>query len=292
MTISRLLHTLIDSSVLNNFIRTTKPVILDATRNGLEIFSKFHIPGARYFDQSRCVQPTPTCVHGFPEHSCFEKYVQELGLKSDEPIVIYDQGLVPVSASRAKWTLDAFGFKKVLVLNGGLKTWVANNGTVTDEIAHYEKSDCKLSVLDNLIVNFDKMERIVHNDSHVILDTRNEGNFKGILPEPSSSTVHVLSQANQPLPVKMYAGHMPGAINFNLGRVINPENGTIIEDPNELKNVFDETDIDLSKPVVTVCYNGNNASLLRLVLNMVGKTDVSVYYGSWTEYGQLCKINK
>ena len=43
--------------------------------------------------------------------------------------------------------------------------------------------------------------------------------------------------------------------------------------------------VDLAKPVVTTCGSGITASVLALALHEVGRTDVAVYDGSWTEWG-------
>ena len=43
--------------------------------------------------------------------------------------------------------------------------------------------------------------------------------------------------------------------------------------------------IDLAKPVVTSCGSGVTASVLALGLHVVGRPDVAVYDGSWTEWG-------
>ena len=43
--------------------------------------------------------------------------------------------------------------------------------------------------------------------------------------------------------------------------------------------------IDLNKPVVTSCGSGVTACVLALGLHLIGKEDVAVYDGSWSEWG-------
>jgi thiosulfate/3-mercaptopyruvate sulfurtransferase len=41
----------------------------------------------------------------------------------------------------------------------------------------------------------------------------------------------------------------------------------------------------LTAPIITTCGSGVSASLLALALARVGRADVAVYDGSWSEWG-------
>ena len=41
----------------------------------------------------------------------------------------------------------------------------------------------------------------------------------------------------------------------------------------------------MTKPVITTCGSGVSAAVLNLGLELIGKTDHSLYDGSWTEWG-------
>jgi thiosulfate/3-mercaptopyruvate sulfurtransferase len=43
--------------------------------------------------------------------------------------------------------------------------------------------------------------------------------------------------------------------------------------------------IDLARPIVTTCGSGVTASVLALALHQLGRSDVAVYDGSWSEWG-------
>ena len=44
---------------------------------------------------------------------------------------------------------------------------------------------------------------------------------------------------------------------------------------------------DMNKPVITTCGSGVTAAVLALALERIGKTDHSLYDGSWTEWGMF-----
>ena len=48
---------------------------------------------------------------------------------------------------------------------------------------------------------------------------------------------------------------------------------------------FEQAGVDLSRPIVTSCGSGVSASVLALALARLGREDVAVYDGSWTEWG-------
>jgi thiosulfate/3-mercaptopyruvate sulfurtransferase len=74
---------------------------------------------------------------------------------------------------------------------------------------------------------------------------------------------------------------MPGAINVHYRKLI-AEDGTL-RPPAEIKAAFSH--VDLGRPVVTTCGSGLTAAILMLALSEIGKRDVALYDGSWTEWG-------
>ena len=53
----------------------------------------------------------------------------------------------------------------------------------------------------------------------------------------------------------------------------------------ELKAAFDKLGIDLNQPITTTCGSGVTAAVLSFALALIGKPDVQLYDGSWSEWG-------
>ena len=51
----------------------------------------------------------------------------------------------------------------------------------------------------------------------------------------------------------------------------------------QLKQVF--AHVDLARPIVTTCGSGVTAAVLALALARLGRLDVAIYDGSWSEWG-------
>jgi thiosulfate/3-mercaptopyruvate sulfurtransferase len=99
-----------------------------------------------------------------------------------------------------------------------------------------------------------------------VVDARSAPRFAGEAPEPRPG-----------LP----SGHMPGARNLPFDRLLNEGR---LAAPAEVTKRFEEAGVDLSRPVVTTCGSGVTAALLLFALARLGKEDVAVYDGSWTEW--------
>jgi thiosulfate/3-mercaptopyruvate sulfurtransferase len=76
---------------------------------------------------------------------------------------------------------------------------------------------------------------------------------------------------------------MPGARNVPWNGLINPD-GTM-KPAGEIRAAFEGAGVDLDDPIVTTCGSGVSAALLALALARLGREDVAVYDGSWTEWG-------
>jgi len=52
-----------------------------------------------------------------------------------------------------------------------------------------------------------------------------------------------------------------------------------------LRAEFDAAGVDLAKPLVTTCGSGVTAAAILFGAHLLGKNDVSIYDGSWSEWG-------
>ena len=55
--------------------------------------------------------------------------------------------------------------------------------------------------------------------------------------------------------------------------------------PDKLATRFADAGVDIDRPLVTSCGSGVSAATLALALAVLGRWDVPVYDGSWTEWG-------
>lgn len=233
--------------------------------HGRDSYLSAHIPGAVFFDINAIADPDTDLPHMLPSPEAFAAAAGDLGLSREATIVVYDAHGI-YSAPRVWWTLRTMGFPNVFVLDGGLKAWRAEGRAVETNVVAPRPAIVASRFEPALVKDLSAVTEILAAGSAQVVDARSAGRFSGQAPEPRAS---------------LRSGHMPGALNVPFDRVVNPD-GTL-RSREELRVVFEE--VDLTRPIVTTCGSGVTAAVLALALARLGRGDVAVYDGSWTEWG-------
>ena len=93
-------------------------------RSGRSEYEAERRPGAVYFDIDAISDPETDLPHMLPTPEAFASAAGALGLSREAEIVVYDSFGVR-SAARAWWTLRVMGYRRVQVLDGGIRAWRA-----------------------------------------------------------------------------------------------------------------------------------------------------------------------
>ena len=266
---------LVSTEWLATRLKSAEVRIVDATwfmpgegRLGSEAYSRAHIPGAVRFDIDAIADRDTDLPHMLPAADVFAKAAGGLGLRRDLITVIYDaQGIF--SAPRVWWTLRTMGFPEVFVLDGGLLKWRAEARPLETDLPPPPEQTTPEPAFDpSLVRDLEAMRGVLAQRDAQIVDARSGPRFRGEVPEPRAG---------------LRSGHMPGAFNVPWNDLLNPD-GTM-KSAGRLRDAFEAAGVDLDQPIVTTCGSGISASLLALALARLGREDVAVYDGSWTEWG-------
>lgn len=234
-------------------------------RDGKAEFEAGRIAGAQFFDFDTVIaDPDAELPHMLPSAEQFQDQVRALGLSQNQPVVVYD-GMGMFSAPRVWWMLKTMGHEQIAVLRGGFSAWT---GPI-------EEGPEAAPAKGNFSANF-KPERVA--DAATVLqrlkvqepvfDARPANRFSGEAPEPRAG---------------IRSGHMPGAHNLPFVSLLTKGMADYLPEA-ELRAGMQEL---LSQPglVTTSCGSGVTACTLALAAASLGKDDVAVYDGSWTEWG-------
>jgi len=238
-------------------------------RSGHEEYLRAHIPGAVFFDIDAIADKTTELPHMLPTPEAFAEAVGGLGLTRDVDIVVYDS-LGIRAAARVWWSLRAMGFKRVFVLDGGLKKWLAEARPIETGEVHPRAGVVTPLFEGSLVRSAEDVHDLLATGAARLVDARGAARFRGEAPEPRAG---------------LKSGHMPGAANVPFDQVIGPD-GTL-RPAEELNAIFAAAGVDLAHPIVTTCGSGVTASVLALALARLGLEDTAVYDGSWSEWGAL-----
>ena len=260
---------------LHSHLDATNLVVLDASIpkvTGGEVKTiEEQIPTARFFDLknkfSDVSAPFPTT---FPSAEQFTKSAQKLGINKDSAIVIYDDKGI-YSSPRAWWLFKAFGHDNVAVLDGGLAAWKNAIYEVETKLEYKGKSGNFIAEYrPELMKFFEDIKKESQDKNHLIIDARSEARFKSLEPEPRAG---------------LRMGTIPNSVNIPFETLlINNQ----FRDKKDLKAIFKRF-TKAEDNLTFSCGSGITACVLALGAKMAGYNNISIYDGSWTEWGSLIK---
>ena len=236
-----------------------------------DIYMTKRIKGAQYFDIDVAADDTSALPHMLPTSAIFEEYASSLGISCDTHVVIYGQDNIAMGPARALWMFDLFGHKNVYLLNESFKYWEASGKEIEhDPPSKIQKSTYKVknTSAERCVTHKDILHHL-DNKSALIIDARPQERFDGHVSEPRQG---------------LRSGHIPQSHNMPTHRLINPKTGGLI-DMDHLKTMLGPF-LNSDKAVITTCGSGVTACVVQLGLDLLDCQNVSVYDGSWSQWGQ------
>ena len=228
-----------------------------------------HIPGARFFDLDDVSDHRSDLPHMVTPVEKLMSRMRAIGVGDGHQIVVYD-GSGLFSAPRVWWLFKLMGQMDIAVLDGGFPKWQAEGHPVEDLPPILRDRHMMVRRQNQMVKDVTQVSAASKLGESEIVDARSPGRFYGKDPEPRPG---------------LRAGHIPGSKNVFYKDLLKADD--TMKSPDEMRQVFLEAGVDLDKPVITSCGSGVTAAILSLGLTRMGKTDHSLYDGSWTEWGMF-----
>ena len=239
----------------------------DTARNGREEYNNAHIPGARFFDIDEVSDHRSELPHMVPPVEKFMSRVRAMGVGDGHQIVVYD-GAGLFSAARVWWLFQLMGHSDIAVLDGGLPKWQAEGHPTEDMAPVIRDRHMTVRRQNQMVRDVTQVSAAAKLGDYEIIDARAATRFAGTAPEPRAG---------------LRSGHIPGSKNVCYRDLLRSDN--TMKDPDVLRQVFVDAGVDLAKPAITSCGSGVTAAILNLAMQRIGKTNHSLYDGSWSEWG-------
>ena len=230
-------------------------------------YAASHIPGAVFIDLSTdLADPGARLRNTIAAPDAIARAFGERGIGADHHVVVYD-GMGGYTAGRVWWSLRYAGHDRVSLLDGGFARWIAEGRRVSRDVPKYAPATFVAKPRPALLASKADVLRIVRDASAQIVDARSTERFRGTGEEHTK-----------------HKGHMPGARSL-------PWDANLAGDPPrfkslaELRAAYERAGLRLDQPIVATCGSGVTAALDAFALALLGHTNVSVYDGSWAEWG-------
>ena len=228
-----------------------------------------HIPNARFFDIDDVSDHGSDLPHMVPPVEKFISRMRAMGVGDGHQVVVYD-GMGLFSAARVWWLFKLMGQNNIAVLDGGLPKWQAEGRPVEDLPPVIRDRHMTVRRQNHMVKDVTQVSAASKLGDYEIIDARSPGRFRGEEPEPRAG---------------LRPGHIPGSKNVCFKDLLNADQ--TMKNPVEIRQIFEAAGVDFNKPAITTCGSGVTAAVLSLGLERIGKTDHSLYDGSWSEWGMF-----
>jgi thiosulfate/3-mercaptopyruvate sulfurtransferase len=238
-------------------------------------YDKGHIRGAIKLDWTTDLQDQVR--RDFVNKQQFEALLSDRGVSNDHTVVLYG-GNNNWFAAYAYWYFKLYGHRDVKLIDGGRKKWELDGRALSNDAVQRPATQYKASDPDLSIRAF-RDEVVASIGSKNLIDVRSPDEFSG----------KILAPAHLPQEQAQKGGHVPTAKNIPWSKAAN-EDGTFKTDE-QLAALYAEQGYDESKATIAYCRIGERSSHTWFVLReLLGKSDVKNYDGSWVEYGSLVGV--
>jgi len=253
-------------------------IVLDASwhlptagRDGEAEWQLERIGDAGYFDFDKrlCDRESPL-PHMMPDAHLFTSEMQRLGVNQDSIVVVYDSVGI-FSAPRAWWMLQAMGQRQCAVLDGGLPAWKRAGHAVSTAAPSgtpppFGQGNFTARYRPSLISDWRDVLQATSATDARILDARSADRFYARAPEPRPG---------------LRGGHMPGARSLPFDQLV--RDGHLKPVP-ELQALL-RAHASAQDRIIASCGSGVTSCVIAFAAHLAGYTNVSVYDGSWAEWG-------
>ena len=251
-----------------------------SNRSAKNEYNEKHIKGAMFWDVDEHSNKDSPYPHMMSNSDYWSRMLWSFGIKNDDHITIYDYSDT-YSSCRLWFALKYFGHQKVSVLDGGMQKWLKENRPTSKEVnedfGKFSKIE-KLNPKNRYKVNENagwikdkkEIDENIKTLSFQTVDARSRERFEG--------------KADEPRP-KLKRGCIPGSKNIPFKDCIDTRSNTF-KKKSELIKIFNQNNVDPSKPIVFTCGSGITACVLGMAYSLISGKNAVIYDGSWSEYGE------
>ncbi len=231
------------------------------------LYDRGHVPGAVHLDWRTALVDTSeggdALLVAAPEDVAAA--MSRAGVGDGTTVVAYDDTL-GLMAARAWWTLRAYGFDAVRILDGGYPAWEDGGHPVSSARESVPPASFTPRAQSRLRLTTADVRSLMGTPDVLLVDARGPAEFRGF--EGNARRL----------------GHIPGAVNVPVSAMHEP--GTQrLRDEAAIRQLLLKANITRGRRIV--CYDGSGVSAARLayVFMLLGYDDVAVYDGGWAEWG-------
>ena len=253
------MHRIYDCSV---DIRPTKDGF--NLESGESVWRQASIPGSGFMDLVSAFADTNS-PHGFtlPNDEALQQAYRQIGIRTDSQVVLYSATHV-MWATRAWWMLHSCGHPQVSVLDGGLEAWRMAGGEVTGGLCQYPPGDFTVHLDVVHVANQQQVLEAIGDEAVCTVNALPNAMHKGEVASPYGRD-----------------GHIAGSTNVEYDALLRDGR---FRDAEEILATLAAGGLLNAPRTIAYCGGGISATVDAFALKLLGRTAVSVYDGSLSEW--------
>jgi thiosulfate/3-mercaptopyruvate sulfurtransferase len=241
------------------------------------LYAEAHIPGAIGFDWRTDLQDQLRRDFLGPRE--FGALMGSRGISNEHTVVLYGDRN-NWFAAYTYWYFRYYGHDRVRLVNGPREKWIAEGRETSTEVPSYPAATFEAKPGDQSIRARREEVAAALDSSTNLVDVRSPQEYSGEL----------IAMAGYEQEGAQRAGHIPGAASVPWAKAVN-EDGTF-RDADELRAIYTDAGvIEDGAPIIAYCRIGERSAHTWFVLHeLLGRSEVKNYDGSWTEWGNLVDV--
>jgi thiosulfate/3-mercaptopyruvate sulfurtransferase len=252
-------------------------VILEVSIDPLEKAGnrRGHIPGAHFVYWKDLLWHNSD--REFPSPEVLVERLRALGVSDDTTVALVGDPFQ--FAAYAYWVMTMSGQEeRCRLVDGGRRTWLAEQRLLATDVPEAAIGNLAPGAVDSSPrIGRDEVRAGLGPDGPLLIDMRSPEEYRGERVSPPWLAFDHGAERG---------GHIPGARNLFVDNVLT-DSGTLLP-LNELRERFEAVGVVDNIEIVTYCRLSHRGSLAWFILTrLLGKSNVRVYDGSWTEWGSI-----
>ena len=266
---------LVDADWLQEHLNDEGIRIVEVDENP-ELYTEAHIPGAIGFDWREDLQDPVR--RDFLGPQAFGELFGSHGVSNDHTIVLYGDRN-NWFAAYTYWYLKYYGHDKVLLLNGPREKWISDGRPMSSEPPDHPPTTFTAQPGDDEIrARRDEVLAAIEGPTKLV-DVRSPAEFAGEIIAPQGYEQEGAQRG----------GHIPGAASIPWAQAVR-EDGTF-KSADELRELYGGKGVLNGDDIIAYCRIGERSAHTWFVLHeLLGRDEVKIYDGSWTEWGNLVGV--
>ena len=233
---------------------------------GRKLFAAGHVPGAVHLDwATELVDGDDPLPFQLADPEQFAAAMVRAGVADGMTVVVYDD-THSLYSTRVWWSLRAYGFESVRVLDGGWPGWLASGRPTSTGTPRRRAATAFTPRLDpRRRLSTADVASLVGSGRAVLVDARTPSDYQG---------------QGGPGPRR---GHIPGAINLPVA-LLARDDSQFFPPADVLGRLVAKRGISRDRRIVTYDGTGIGAAKVAFTLELLGFRDVAVYDAGWPDW--------